>query len=889
MLYHFSRYFLLFLLLISGCDDKQTVSQAAATNGITVTPTDPPPTRIAAANLTEDYAKWRAGNINSVEYDLSFDLTGNNDTYTGTSIINFNLNSNEHPITIDFTDGTVNHLSINNQSSKIDYNNWFITVPTSQLKLGNNTVVIEFSHKYSKNGSGLHRFTDPVDQRNYLYSDFQPYNTNRMFPCFDQPDLKASYQVEVDAPKNWQVVSFVKESSIKSLEKQNRWTFTDAAKTRFSTYIFSLHAGEYKIWTDNSTDIPLRLMARQSLAQFINPELWFNYTKQGFDFFQNYFAIPYPYTKYDQLIVPDFNAGAMENVAAVTFSEFYVFQNTPSRNQRARLANVILHEMAHMWFGNLVTMKWWNGLWLNESFATYMANLALAKATEFNTDTWQRFYTTTKQAAYRADQWVTTHPIELPIIDTNSSFANFDLITYNKGASVLKQLSHYLDEEIFRQGVSQYLQKYAISNTTLQDFTDSLGQVANEDLDFWSKQWLYQESLNTVSVNYECANNKLTAFKIKQYAADGYNQLRTHRLQIGLYRQNKDNTITAYSVLPITVQGAQTSIYQAVGQDCPQLVYPNHDDWGFVKVQLDEKTLSTVTKQLENIQDSLLRSMFWQSLWDSVLDAQWSLFKYIDLTIDQLPQETDIAVLRQGLFNLESSFDYLTQLENENNQIRIRNYFTKIENFLWSQLNNRNLNNDLTRLLLYQFSDISISQTAMNRLKTILGNNKINTLTLSQRDRWHLLIRLNSQQENDNLVNQELQKDASDYGKKQALQARSSRFSKENKEKWLNIITNNPDQLGLAKLRQVMRGFWPNYQSLDYNFVPQILAALKQKQDLEYLSAYSGLVVPLLCNQMYVDDLQQFLDNNELSTSVRKNLLVKQQETKRCVNIASKL
>ena len=306
--------------------------------------------------------------------------------------------------------------------------------------MGNNLVHITYQHPYDQDGTGLHRFVDPEDGNTYLYTYLWPYYANRLFPHFDQPNLKASYEMTVRAKGDWQVVSSNMQDSIIEDGDDKIWHFPRSKK--FSSYIFSLHAGPYKVWQDMAGDVPIRLMARQTLAQYVDVEEWFDFTKMGLNHYKSYFDIAYPFEKYDQVLVPEFNIGAMENVAAVTFTEYVVQRGPSSRFQRQNRADIILHEMAHMWFGNLVTKDWWNGLWLNESFATLMASIAVSNIEEFS-DLWHDFYLNTNLTAISADKRVSTHPIEVPVPSTNDFFSVFDSITYEKGASVLKQLSHY--------------------------------------------------------------------------------------------------------------------------------------------------------------------------------------------------------------------------------------------------------------------------------------------------------------------------------------------------------------------------------------------------------------------------------------------------------------
>ncbi|MCJ8277145.1 MAG: M1 family aminopeptidase, partial [Bdellovibrionales bacterium] len=442
------------------------------------------------SGLTQVYAMLRSQSIDKVTYDLKFDLT-NEKLYRGETKINFIL-KNEIPLSVDFAQGMIDQVYVNGKIIKHEpYNGHFINIPGDSVKLGQNTIDIKYSHEYSKNGAGFYRYIDVEDNKTYIYSHFEPYSANQLFPCFDQPDLKATYTTQVKAPKDWEVISSMRETEKTVHGDYADWTFPKTAK--FSTYTYSLHAGDYHVWESiaktKKHEIPLRLFARQSLAKYVKADEWFTLTQQAFPYFEDLYGYPYPYVKYDQLIVPDFNAGAMENVAAVTFNEdHYVRRGEKTRSQRRRLASTLFHEMAHMWFGNLVTMKWWDDLWLNESFATYSATRALVEVSEFK-ESWLTF-NIYKQSAYKADQAVTTHPITTVVKSTDEAFANFDSITYGKGASVLKQMAFYMGDGKYKKGLRTYFKRHAEGNTVLSDFMQAMESASQKDMSQWRERWL---------------------------------------------------------------------------------------------------------------------------------------------------------------------------------------------------------------------------------------------------------------------------------------------------------------------------------------------------------------------------------------------------------------
>ena len=465
-----------------------------------------PPAAAQRTNQTKAFTEARSQRVAEVDYHLFFGLNKGSETYRGMAEISFELSNAEEDLALDYQGASVDQVVINGEP----VNNYYfiakesrIVLPAAALVAGKMRVAIGYTGRFEHDGTGFHRFVDPADGLEYHYTDFQPQNAHEMFPCFDQPDLKASFQVEVLAPADWEVIGNTRIS--RQYREQDRRRTIFSASNPFSTYLFHLSAGPYAVWHDPDFRLPLAIYCRQSLAQHMDPERIFATTRQGFDFFETYFAVPYPFQKYDHIFVPEFNAGAMENVGAVTVNEGSIFRGTPSERRLVRRDITILHELAHMWFGDLVTMKWWNDLWLNESFATFMSYLALEHSGV--TDPWT-FASRRKISAAELDRKVTTHPILAEVPDIRTASSIFDGITYGKGLAVLRQLDHYLGGTIFRDGVRHYMQHHSWKNTTLVDFTRSLEHAAGRPLDDWVQQWLVTADINTVQLSYPRARRQ---------------------------------------------------------------------------------------------------------------------------------------------------------------------------------------------------------------------------------------------------------------------------------------------------------------------------------------------------------------------------------------------
>ena len=598
--------------------------------------------RVESAHLEQEYADLRSAQVANPRYGLSIDLTGEDETFSGEVAIEFELLTSQYPLTVDFVDGQVNSVSLNGEDIDFRYNGYFVEIAAAALAAGDAVLDISFSHPYSKTGAGLYRFTDPEDDRVYLYTDFEPYDANQLFPAFDQPDLKATYELQVAAPQDWTVISYGRESRVNLEDEVRHWYFPESKK--FSTYIFSLHAGDYKIWESNAGDIPLRLMARQSLSEYVVPSDWFDATRKGFRFFEEYYEIDYPFIKYDQVIVPDFNAGAMENVGAVTFSERYIRRGDYTRRDLDGIESVILHEMAHMWFGDLVTMRWWNGLWLNESFASYMSNLA-ASSEPSPTDWWLRFFLRSKQWAYETDEQVTNHPIELPVANTSVAFANFDGITYGKGASVLKQLSYLIGEESFRQGVAAYLMEKSYSNSELPDFIGALAASGGRSLDNWSDEWLYTRGLNTVAAEYQCTGETLGGIVLRQGMFEDGVPLHEHKLQVAMYVIDEEGGARLSGRIDGTLAGGSSALEIPADSPCPDLVFPNYDDHAYIKTILQDADLELLEDHIDSFDQPLQRAMLWRALWEGVRDARISLSRYADILLANVASEDNPDIL----------------------------------------------------------------------------------------------------------------------------------------------------------------------------------------------------------------------------------------------------
>jgi aminopeptidase N len=614
---------------------------------------------VPGENLTRAEAAERAGVVTVRSYEVALDLTTGPTTFGSTTVVRFAATPGASTF-IDLIAPTVHEITLNGEALDVAQ-----VFADSRIQLtglaAENELRVVADAAYTNSGEGLHRFVDPVDGEVYLYSQFEVPDSRRVFAAFEQPDLKATFQFTVTAPSAWQVVSnsptpepVPATHATDSTVDASTWAFEPTQV--ISTYITAIVAGPYVVERSELTSsdgrvIPLGVFARKSLAPHLDADYIFEKTRQGFAFFEEKFDYPYPFAKYDQLFVPEFNAGAMENAGAVTFTETYVFRSKVTDAIKERRVVTILHELAHMWFGDLVTMKWWNDLWLNESFAEWASTLATAEATEWH-EAWTTFAAMEKSWAYRQDQLPSTHPIVATINDLEDVQVNFDGITYAKGGSVLKQLVAWVGIDAFMAGVAQYFKKHEYKNTELSDLLTELEATSGRELGSWSKLWLETAGVNTLRPEIELdAHHRIVSFAVLQEAPADYPTIRPHRLAIGFYNVVGGNLVREHRV-EIDVDGVRTEVPELAGLDRPQLVLLNDDDLAYAKIRLDESSLEVAIEHLADITDPLARSLVWGSVWDATRDGETPAGEYVRLVLGNIARETESTTIRTTLNQL---------------------------------------------------------------------------------------------------------------------------------------------------------------------------------------------------------------------------------------------
>ncbi|MGW2408220.1 aminopeptidase N [Streptomyces sp. NPDC001739] len=829
-------------------------------------------------NLTRDEAQQRAQLLSVDGYEIDLDLSGAQEggTYRSTTTVRFDVARAGADSFIDLVAPAVHKVALNGEllDPASVFEDSRIVLPG--LRAGRNELVVVADCAYTNTGEGLHRFVDPVDQQAYLYTQFEVPDARRVFASFEQPDLKATFQFTVRAPEGWTVIS----NSPTPEPADNIWRFEPTP--RISTYVTALIVGPYhsvhSTYEKDGRTVPLGIYCRPSLAEHLDADAIFEVTRQGFDWFQEKFDYAYPFAKYDQLFVPEFNAGAMENAGAVTIRDQYVFRSKVTDAAYEVRAETILHELAHMWFGDLVTMEWWNDLWLNESFATYtsIACQAYAPGSKWP-HSWTTFANSMKTWAYRQDQLPSTHPIMAEIRDLDDVLVNFDGITYAKGASVLKQLVAYVGMEEFFKGVQAYFKRHAYGNTRLSDLLGALEETSGRDLATWSKKWLETAGINILRPEIEVgADGVITSFAVRQEApalpagAKGEPVLRPHRIAIGAYELDGAGKLVRTERIELDVDGELTAVPQLVGKRRPAVVLLNDDDLSYAKVRLDEESLKVVTEHLGDFTESLPRALSWASAWDMTRDGELATRDYLSLVLSGVGKESDIGVVQSLHRQVKLALDLYAAPE-----WRETGLATWTEAAL-AHLRAAEPGSDHQLAWARAFAAAARTDEQLALLQGLLdGTEEIPGLAVDTELRWSLLHRLAATgRADEQAIAAELERDRTSAGERYAAAARAARPTAEAKaEAWASVVES--DKLPNAVQESVIGGFVQTDQrELLAPYTMKYFAAVKEiwearSHEMAQQIAV-GLYPSLQVSQETLDATDAWLDAADPSPALRR-------------------
>ncbi|MEV0278349.1 aminopeptidase N [Streptomyces sp. NPDC050610] len=828
-------------------------------------------------NLTREEAQRRARLLTVDSYEIDLDLSGAQEggTYRSQTVVRFDAAEAGAESFIDLVAPAVREVVLN--GTALDAAEVFADsrIALPGLLAGRNELKVVADCAYTNTGEGLHRFVDPVDQQAYLYTQFEVPDARRVFASFEQPDLKATFRFTVTAPEGWTVIS----NSPTPEPAGNVWSFEPTP--RISSYITALIVGPYhsvhSSWEGNGRSVPLGIYCRPSLAEHLDADAIFEVTRQGFDWFQEKFDYAYPFAKYDQLFVPEFNAGAMENAGAVTIRDQYVFRSRTTDAAYERRAETILHELAHMWFGDLVTMEWWNDLWLNESFATYtsVACQAYAPGSRWP-HSWTTFANSEKTWAYRQDQLPSTHPIMAEIRDLDDVLVNFDGITYAKGASVLKQLVAYVGMDEFFRGVQAYFKRHAFGNTRLADLLGALEETSGRDLKTWSKAWLETAGINILRpvIDVDIAGT-ITSFAVKQEApalpagAKGVSTLRPHRIAIGCY-DLQDGKLVRTDRVELDVDGELTAVEALVGKKRPAVVLLNDDDLSYAKVRLDTESLAAVTRHLGDFTESLPRALSWASAWDMTRDGELATRDYLDLVLSNIAKETDIGVVQSLHRQVKLALDLFAAPDWRAEGL------AKWTDAALEQLRAAAPGSDHQLAWARAFAAAARTDEQLDLIAGVLaGTETVEGLTVDAELRWALLWRLAATgRADEQAIAAELERDRTSAGELHAATARAARPTAEAKaEAWASVVES--DKLPNSVQEAVIGGFLQTDQrELLAPYTEKYFAAVKDAWDSRSHEMAQqiavGLYPGLQVSQATLDATDAWLASAEPSAALRR-------------------
>ncbi|MGW7685114.1 aminopeptidase N [Kribbella sp. NPDC054772] len=782
-------------------------------------------------NLTRDEARSRAGVVSDVSYAIELDLANaptGAPTYPSVTTITFAAEAGASTFA-DLIAEKVREVTLNGVALDPDTVYDGARIQLDGLAERNELTVVA-DCLYSRTGEGLHRSVDPADKETYLYTQFEVPDARRVFTTFEQPDLKAVFTFTVSAPARWVVISNAPTPEPtpyqgESGEELARWEFPPTE--RISTYITAVVAGPYHVVTDvyegPHGTYPLSLLCRPSLKGALDVDDLFEVTKQGFALFEEAFGTPYPFHKYDQAFVPEYNMGAMENAGCVTLRDEYLFRSRTTHAEMEARANTVLHELAHMWFGDLVTMTWWDDLWLNESFAEWASHWAQVVATTKYSDAWTTFCNARKNWAYRQDQLPSTHPIAADMIDFHAVEVNFDGITYAKGASTLRQLVAFVGEDTFITALKEYFHDHAFGNTELTDLLKPLEKASGRDLDDWTERWLRTAGVNTLRADFAVDDQgAFTSFAIEQTATEKFPVLRPHRLAVGLYRRT-DSGLVRTERFEVDIDGPRTELPELTGATQPDLVLLNDDDLTYAKIRMDERSRATLVESIDQFTESLPRALAWGSTWDMTRDAEMPASQYVGIVLRGIRAETDLTGVRSLLAQASNA---INQYAAPQNRAALR---ARFEEALAGLVAEAKAGSDHQLAFVRAYSSAVFSTEGADRLAGWLdGRDLPEGLVVDTDLRWTLIValarlgRIGADE-----IDDELTRDTTITGQERAAQARAARPTVEAKEEAWRIAVESEDTPNETQFRTILGFQQPGQEDLLRPYVDKYLSAAK--------------------------------------------------------------
>jgi len=837
-------------------------------------------------NLTLEFARFRRSQVSSVAYDLTFTLDEGSDAFSGKAVLNIELARTDAPLSIDFLWKKLAAVRANG-SPITDYvtRNGSFDIPAKHLSKAMR-IEIDYQGIYNKEGQGIQRVVDPKDDSEYVYTDFEAYYAHNLFPSFDQPDLKATYEVSVDAPSDWKVIANEVAEVTTVANGRTRTRF--ARSPPLSTYLFFLGAGPFVEWKDELGETPLYVYARKSLAKHVDAAKLFDTTKKGLLFFNEYFDRPHPFSKFALVFIPEFAWGGMENPGAVTVNERNIFRGPVPRSQIDERDNLILHEMAHMWFGDLVTMRWWNDLWLNESFASYLASVAQHRA--LGTESaWLDFFST-KTWGYWQDQLVTTHPIETEVADVRTSKGNFDGITYAKGAAALKQLHYFVGEDGFREGLRSYFKKFAFKNTTREDFVSEIARASKQDLKLWTRAWLQTAGPNRVRADWSCDAGSVESFRVSQSPSSS-GTLSPHRTLVGLFGIAADRKLALLRSHGVTYSERETAVAELKGAPCPDFVDPNLEDQDFALFALDPVSMRAAERALVGgLMAPLPRLMIWSTLAQMVRDTELPIQQYFELVLAGFESEGDPDLLGILLGGHSTPRDYYFRYLTVPARLALA---PRLEATIWKRVTDAPPGSSLQMTFFDFFPTIAQTPETIARIERFLdGDGVPEGIVVDQDRRWTLVSVLAAAgyEKAPGLIDAEEVRDPTTAGKRNAYAARAALPDLESKRVvWEDF--HETDQVAFSSLRSAAGNFHDaNHVELSLPFVEPFFTTVMSidwKANDNMVEIFLGHLFPQhLCSPELLSESQERLRKaKNLIPLARRAWLEANDELSTCIAV----
>lgn len=847
---------------------------------------------LTAEGVSRELARHRTARISDVRYRLSIELAPGSPRFTGSEEITLKLSDADSPVIVDFRDldatgkiieGTIRNVTVNGKpATGFSQKNGHIVFPAGLFAVGENSIKLDFESGVATAGRPVIRYKDQEDGSEYIYTLFVPMDASLAFPCFDQPDLKARFTLDVTAPENWTVIGNADLVKTESANGKGRTQFAETEP--ISTYLFAFAAGPFKQIVGSDFTMPLRVFVCQSKLKRAEEE-WpevEKLTRAGLKHFVEFFGHEFPFTKYDQVLIPGFAYGGMEHAGATFLREDAIlFRTTPTQSDKYGRASLVLHELAHQWFGDLVTMRWFDDLWLKEGFANLMAYHAMAAIYD-PAQMWRRFYQSHKPVAYGIDATKGTTPIYQEVRNLKDAKSAYGAIVYQKAPSLLRALSFVIGEENFRTGVRTFLKQHAYANAEWSDLIAACERASGQKLTAWAEAWVKRRGMPQIDAMVICSGGKIERLELSQ--RDVLNES-------GVWPVNSQ-LLLAYDGeaplrIPVSFDSVRTTIAAAVGKKCPVYVFANDGDFGYGRFMLDSRSREAVIARIGKVEDVLLKTMLWGALWDLVREAEMNPKDYIALVLKTLPTENDEELTQSLLDRTGRSFQrYLSPSQQAASA-------PQLEALCYDRMT-KAADAGLRITYFRAFRNVATTENARTQLKEILsGKLAIPGVEIKPLDRWQIIrvLLAADDAEAEKLLAAERQRDKSDDADKQAYIAEAARADAEAKRRYFDDYTKNKS-VAEDWIEGSLGAFNSIKQSkLTLPYLTPVLEALpqvKRERKIFFVLTWLNAFIGGQRDKVALDQVREFLRTNKLDRDLELKVLEVTDELERTVRIRGK-